>query len=125
MGEIKRGPTDPNWSNFMRTSRFLALIFFAALIASGTADADELEWHASGRNVVVAGRTGSAEAGLEIFKAGGNAADAAVATLLALNVTDSDQFNFGSELGILVYDAKRDVVEALSGLGAAPALATR
>ena len=84
-----------------------------------------MTWQASGKNVVVAGRTGSAEAGLEIFKAGGNAADAAVATLLALNVTDSDEFNFGSELAVLVYDTKRGVVEALSGLGGAPALATQ
>ncbi|MFC1737718.1 gamma-glutamyltransferase family protein [Planctomycetota bacterium] len=88
------------------------------------ADADELNWHAKGKNVVVAGRTGSAEGGLEIFKQGGNAADAIVAALMCLNVTDNDQFNFGSELGILVYDAKRGVVEALSGLGEAPALAT-
>lgn len=109
----------------MRTLSLLGTIWFVILIAFGSTGADELTWQASGKNVVVAGRIGSAEAGLEIFKAGGNAADAAVATLLALNVTDSDQFNFGSELGILVYDARRDVVEALSGLGGAPALATQ
>ncbi len=109
----------------MRTLWFLGTMWFVMALSRAGADAGQLSWQASGKNgVVVAGRTGSAEAGLEIFKAGGNAADAAVATLLALNVTDSDQFNFGSELGILVYDAKRGVVEALSGLGGAPALAT-
>lgn len=109
----------------MRTLRFLGTILFGTLMACGSVKATELDWQASGKNgVVVAGRTGSAEAGLEILKSGGNAADAAVATLLALNVTDNDQFNFGSELGILVYDAKRGVVKALSGLGEAPALAT-
>ena len=108
-----------------RTSLFLAMMFFAALTAHGGLDAEELNWHASGKNgVVVAGRTGSAEAGFEILKLGGNAADAAVATLLALNVTDSDQFNFGSEMGVLVYDAKRGVVESISGVGETPALGT-
>jgi gamma-glutamyltranspeptidase/glutathione hydrolase len=100
-------------------------MWFVMALSRAGADAGQLSWQASGKNVIVAGRTGSAEAGLEIFKSGGNAADAAVATLLALNVTDSDQFNFGSELAILVYDAKRGVVEALSGLGGAPALATQ
>ncbi|MFC1739186.1 gamma-glutamyltransferase family protein, partial [Planctomycetota bacterium] len=95
------------------------------LAGYGSSDAAELGWEASGRNgVVVAGRTGSAEAGFEILKAGGNAADAAVATLLALSVTDSDQFNFGSEMGVLVYDAKRGVVESISGVGETPALGT-
>lgn len=103
----------------------LVISFKVSTMVNGSLDAGQLGWQASGKNgVVVAGRTGSAEAGLEILKSGGNAADAAVATLLALNVTDSDQFNFGSELAILIYDAKRGVVEALSGLGAAPALAT-
>lgn len=110
----------------MRTLWFLSTMWFVMALTRAGTDAGQLSWQASGENgVVVAGRTGSAEAGLEILKTGGNAADAAVATLLALNVTDNDQFNFGSELAILVYDAKRGVVEALSGLGGAPALATQ
>jgi gamma-glutamyltranspeptidase / glutathione hydrolase len=40
-------------------------------------------------------------------------------------VTDSSLFCFGGEVPILVYDAKRGVVEVLVGLGAAPGLATR
>ena len=119
--QLKTNLLRRNITKAMRLIVVICIVFAVYALA----DADELNWHAKGKNVVVAGRTGSAEAGLEIFKAGGNAADAAVATLLALNVTDSDQFNFGSEMGILVYDAKRGVVEALSGLGAAPALATR
>lgn len=96
------------------------------LIFCGVLKAEELSWHASGENgAVVAGRTGSTEAGFEILKKGGNAADATVATMLALNVTDGDQFCFGSEVPILIYDAQRGVVEAISGMGAAPALATR
>ena len=102
------------------------MVVLLMLSLSGNGNTEELKWHTSGKNgVVVAGRTGSAEAGFEILNKGGNAADAAAATILALSVTDNDQFNFGSEVPILVYDAKRGVVEALSGMGTAPALATR
>ncbi len=105
---------------------YLFLINVIVLLLFSNVSAEELNWHASGKTgVVVAGRTGSAEAGFEILNKGGNAADAAAATLLALSVTDSDQFNIGSEVPILVYDAKRGVVEAISGMGTAPALATR
>jgi len=83
-------------------------------------------WTASGKNGAVgAGNAGSAEAGMSLLKSGGNAIDAAVATILALSVTDSNQFCFGGECPIMVYDAKRGVVEVLSGQGEAPRLATR
>jgi gamma-glutamyltranspeptidase/glutathione hydrolase len=62
---------------------------------------------------------------MAVLRGGGNAADAAVATLLALTVTDGKAFCFGGEVPILVYDARRQVVEVLSGQGAAPRLATR
>jgi len=88
--------------------------------------ADDNSWQAAGENgVVVAGRTGSAEAGLKMLKSQGNAADAAAATILALSVTDSDLFCFGGEVPILIYDAKGKVVEVLCGQGRAPKLATR
>ncbi len=109
----------------LKSSAWLTLTTMVVWCSSGTLFADELNWHASGKKgVVVAGRTGSAEAGFEILRAGGNAADAAVATMLGLNVTDSDQFNFGSEMGVLVYDAKRGVVESISGVGETPAMGT-
>jgi gamma-glutamyltranspeptidase/glutathione hydrolase len=83
-------------------------------------------WSGSGKNgAVAAGGRPAVEAGLEILKAGGNAADAAAATIFALSVTDSRSFCFGGEVPILVYDAKRGVVEVLCGQGAAPRLATR
>ncbi len=81
---------------------------------------------ATGRQGAVSG--GGAEAvaaGLEILKRGGNATDAAAATILALSVTDSGGFCFGGEVPILVYDARRKVVEVLAGQGVAPRLATR
>jgi gamma-glutamyltranspeptidase/glutathione hydrolase len=65
------------------------------------------------------------EAGLEVLKAGGNATDAAVATILALSVTDSNSFCFGGEVPMLVYDARTHDVTVVAGQGAAPRLATR
>src|SRR5690349_20418006 len=83
-------------------------------------------WQGTGRNgAVAAGGQGAVDAGIEILKNGGNAADGAVATILALSVTDSRSFCFGGEVPIMVYDARRKVVEVLSGQGAAPRLATR
>jgi gamma-glutamyltranspeptidase/glutathione hydrolase len=43
---------------------------------------------------------------------------------LVLSVSDSGNFCFGGEVPIMVYDARRKVVEVLSGQGAAPRLAT-
>ena len=59
-----------------------------------------------------------------MLQQGGNAADATAATILALSVTDATSFCFGGEVPILVYDAKRRVVEVIAGQGAAPRLAT-
>src|SRR5215831_277587 len=82
-------------------------------------------WRATGmQGAVAAGGQGSVGAGIEILKSGGNAIDAAVATILALSVTDWNQFCFGGEVPIMVYDAKRGKVETISGMGAAPKLAT-
>ncbi len=88
---------------------------------SGTAG-----WHATGtRGAVAAGGQGAVDAGIRILKDGGNAADGAAATILALSVTDATAFCFGGEVPILAYDAKRNVVEVIAGQGAAPRLATR
>ena len=83
-------------------------------------------WKASGRRgAVVAGGSESVAAGMELLESAGNAVDAAVATLLALTVTDSSQYCFGGEVPIIIYSAERGVVEVLAGQGAAPKLATR
>lgn len=77
------------------------------------------------QGAVSAGGAEAVAAGIEILKRGGNAADSAAATILALSVTDAGGFCFGGEVPILVYDARRQVVEVLSGQGVAPRLATR
>lgn len=82
-------------------------------------------WTASGdRGAVAGGGAPAVEAGLAALKAGGNAADGAATMLLALSVTDWDQFCFGGEVPILVHDARSGKTEVIAGCGVAPALAT-
>ncbi|MCK6560899.1 gamma-glutamyltransferase [candidate division KSB1 bacterium] len=59
-------------------------------------------------------------AGTAILKAGGNAADAAVATLLVLSVKHIGAFCIGGEVPLMIYDAKKREVKVLAGQGAAP-----
>ena len=85
----------------------------------------EMSWHASGRvGAVAAGDSRAVAAGIEILSEGGNAADAAVAVILALSVTDYGDYCIGGEVPFLIYDTQRESVEVLSGQGAAPKLAT-
>src|SRR5262245_32154380 len=87
---------------------------------------DAADWHGSGTNgAVAAGGQEAVAAGIRILKDGGNAADGGAATILALSVSDATSFCFGGEVPILVYDAKRGVVEVIAGQGAAPRLATQ
>ena len=87
--------------------------------------ANNVDWRADGaQGAVAAGGRDAVAAGLEILKKGGNAADSAAATILALSITDSRAFCFGGEVPILVFDAQRRGVTVIAGQGAAPRLAT-
>ena len=64
------------------------------------------------------------KAALEMLDQGGNAVDAAIAALLALNVTYGEAASFPGVAPVLVYDAKSGNVESYIGAGTAPAAAT-
>ncbi|THH17393.1 hypothetical protein EW146_g3404 [Bondarzewia mesenterica] len=76
------------------------------------------------KGVVSSSQPLATEAGLEILRKGGNAADAAVATSAALNVTEPSCCGVGGDAFCLFYDAKTKTVKALNGSGHSPAKLT-
>ncbi len=90
--------------------------FLAAVtLCSTTTVAQDITWHASGtQGVVAAGHADSVTAGVEVLNEGGRAADAAATTILALAVTDYGWFSMGGEVPVLVYDAATKQVQSLS-----------
>lgn len=84
-------------------------------------DASGIGWNAvSTTGAVAAGGAEAVAAGIEILENGGNAADAAAGTIIALNVTDHFACSIGGEVPVIIYDAKQDQVKTLSGQGRAP-----
>lgn len=82
---------------------------------------EAIGWQASSKTgVVAAGAADAVAAGITILEAEGNAADAAVATILALNVTDHGACSIGGEVPVLIYTAQDKQVKSLSGQGGAP-----
>ena len=122
------------WINAYRRLLWFALSVAAFAAVAGTASAagepgkevkpvlpDKIGWNASGKDgVVAAGSPKAVAAGIEILKAGGNAADAATATIFALNITDHYACSIGGEAPVIIWDAKRRQVKVLSGQGRAP-----
>ena len=85
------------------------------------ANGEPIGWKAvSKTGVVAAGGAEAVAVGIEILEAGGNAADAAAGTILALNVTDHGACSIGGEVPLLIYDAEKQEVKSLSGQGRAP-----
>nr|WP_299852659.1 gamma-glutamyltransferase [Sphingomonas bacterium] len=62
-------------------------------------------------------------AGVEILKAGGTATDAAIATMLALNVVEPQNSGIGGGAFLVHHDAKSGAVSTIDGREAAPAAA--
>lgn len=86
-----------------------------------TPDKQQIGWNATSKEgVVAAGSAEAVAAGITILAEGGNAADAAVATILALTVTDHGACSIGGEVPLLIYDVGSQTVKALSGQGRAP-----
>lgn len=78
-----------------------------------------------GADYAVSARTPqAAQAAERIFRAGGNAFDAAIAAQAALSVTDPASNGVGGDAMILVYDARTRRVYSVNATGTAPKLAT-
>jgi len=107
--------------SFSRSLLFVAVL--SAVAANAQQTAGEF-WKARGHQGAVAvGAAEAADAAIDVLRNGGNAVDAAVAALLVQSVVESGNFCFGGEVPILVYHARRRVVEVISGQGTAPRLA--
>jgi gamma-glutamyltranspeptidase / glutathione hydrolase len=77
-----------------------------------------------GKFAVVAGTPWASQAGYDVLARGGNACDAAVATLLTLNVTHGEAASFPGVAPTMYYNAKSGEVKSYIGAGKAPAAAT-
>ncbi|KAL7424517.1 hypothetical protein Q5752_000201 [Cryptotrichosporon argae] len=78
----------------------------------------------SAKGAVATSQPLAAQAGVEILNKGGNAADAAVATAAALNVTEPSCTGIGGDIFCLFYDAKAKKVRGVNGSGKSPAALT-
>lgn len=71
----------------------------------------------SANGIVACTQPLAAQAGQRILRAGGNAADAAVAVAAALNMTEPSSTGIGGDMFCLFYNAKTKKVEAMNGSG--------
>ena len=71
----------------------------------------------SANGIVACTQPLAAQAGQRILRAGGNAADAAVAVAAAMNMTEPSSTGIGGDMFCLFYDAKTKRVEAMNGSG--------
>ena len=82
------------------------------------------EASATRQGIVSAADPRAAAAGVEILRAGGNATDAAIATMLALNVVEPQNSGIGGGLFWVAHDGKSGVLETIDGRETAPKAAT-
>ena len=99
--------------------RFLAATGTAAV---GCAVSQEGKSVSSG--MVATSQRPASQAGVEILRAGGNAADAAVAAAAALNLTEPTSTGLGGDMFALFYEARTGKITAINGSGRAPAALT-
>ncbi len=117
----------------MRTRRFGAalaagLLFGAGLVAAAVAPARAAPIHPSAKTPVAQGYGGavvsdtaeSTQAGLDVLRNGGTAADAAVAVAATLGVTDPYVAGIGGGSYLVYYDARTHRVSTIDGRETAP-----
>lgn len=103
--------------------RIFPIILIAIVILSVTIlyAQEKIGQRGSGKNgIIAAGKPEAVEAGIKMFELNGNAADAAVSSLLVLSVKHIGAFCIGGEVPMIIYDAKKNEVKVLSGQGTAP-----
>ncbi|MSQ21464.1 MAG: gamma-glutamyltransferase [Betaproteobacteria bacterium] len=110
------------------------VIALTALIASGTVSAQAIPEAATGRvkrepvvakrHMVVAAHPLAAEAGFAVLERGGSAIDAAIATLIVLNVVEPQSSGIGGGGFLLHYSARDKKLRVFDGRETAPKEAT-
>ncbi len=103
----------------LRTTVNIILIMLTTGFTAGRAQ--DLQWYASGNGgIVAAGAQAATKAGLEMLRNGGNAADAAVATIFNLAVSDYGLFCIGGEVPFMFYSSATREITVFNGMGGAP-----
>src|SRR5689334_4727706 len=104
------------------------LLAFAALLTLGTASVPALARQAARQQqqsgAVSAADPRAAAAGIEMLRAGGSAADAAFATMLALTVVEPQSSGIGGGGFLIYHDQRRSHLSAYDGRETAPHAAT-
>lgn len=77
----------------------------------------------TGIGVVSAADPRAAQAGVDILRSGGSSTDAAIATMLALNVVEPQNSGIGGGSFMVRHDARANTVSTIDGREAAPAAA--
>lgn len=108
----------------MRRAPFLLLSLFALAAAAVPLARGATAEHDYARHAVAADNAEASQAGLEILKQGGTAADAAAATMLALGVASPSGSGLGGGGFALYYEAKTKTLTFLDFRETAPAAAS-
>ncbi len=104
--------------------RALWLIALACLALTTPGAGTGLASQVAKRHMIAAANPLAAEAGLEILRAGGSAADAAIAAQLVLGLVEPQSSGIGGGAFALYFDGREKSIEAYDGRETAPAAAT-